>query len=188
MAFFYTSGAFCLPKIPILELDLWESNTVFPFVMQVISFCLFFYASLTLCLGSFERTILLGQDLFSLFSQLATLSATKGQDNRCEDMGTQMNTRTSTTLGSDSPPSLLSTGKEEKGKKLGQSSKSEVESLPFPTFHFPTSFLQKSHRLKLSLVFSEHIQTQCLRRGTAALALLWWRCLLIPRTPFHKGN
>lgn len=90
-------------------------------------------------------------DLFSLFSQLKRLPATLGQ-NKCEDLGTQMNPVTPAALCSNLPPSPLSNGK---GRKRGQCSKTEVEIPPFSTPCFSMSFPQTSHGLKLTAVSFE---------------------------------
>lgn len=71
----------------------------------------------------FKELYYWGQDLFSLFSQLDSLSATMGQD-KCEQFCTQMNPDSSATLFKFTP---LSSRKE---KNLGQLSKPEMEFLP----------------------------------------------------------
>lgn len=128
MASLYTSRALCLPKNFILELDLWESNTVFPSFMQVMA-CFVFLCEPRTLPGLFQRTILLGarRVLPVLTARKLYLPRGPGQPVRRprhpSESGYLCNPLRKWT------PSRLSTGK---GKKHGQGSNPEVETLPSP--------------------------------------------------------
>lgn len=184
MASFYISVAICLPEILILELDLWESNIVF---ISYASHCLFCFSMQDSCTDwvLFKELYYWGQDLFSLFSQLDSLSGTMGQD-KCEQFCTQMNPDSSATLFKfTSFPSLP-----QKRKKSWPVLKNWGGISAFTQPLFLCKFSPKvSLAPNDNCLLWAHPDPSLGRVGSiAASAFLWQRWLVIPQTPSHKGN
>lgn len=140
-----TSVARCLPRDPIRELDLWESSII-SIVMQVIA-CFVLLGKPHTLPRLFSKNHITGTRV-----GLPILTATMSQNKECEDSGTQVNLGASTSL---SQMYLLPPFSMEKGKKLAQGSKPEVEILPFPSpwgvcLSMYLSTPQKSPRFQLT--------------------------------------